>query len=366
MGFIKINIVYFLNLPLYMLPHHEIYMRRCLELAEMGIGDVNPNPMVGAVIVHDGKIIGEGYHQKYGEAHAEVNAINLVIAKFSNFAGLLSNSTIYVSLEPCAHYGKTPPCADLIVKHHMPKVVIGCRDPFEQVNGRGIEKLQAAGIEVLTGVLEDECKWLNRRFFTRVQKHRPYIILKWAQTADGYFAPSDGSRFWITGEESRKLVHKWRGEEDAILVGTNTVKADDPRLNIRYGNGKAPKRVVIDRKLKLDNSLHIFDQSVETLVFNEMKAGIDGKNKYIALEDFDNYVPQYILYQLYLQDIQSVIIEGGAYTLSSFIKAGLWDEARIFTGDNNLNGGIKPPMVTGEHSAEVFCGPDKLTIILNS
>jgi len=347
------------------MPEHDIYMRRCLELAQLGMGHVSPNPMVGAVIVLNGKIIGEGYHQKYGEAHAEVNAVNQVIAKFGNYAELLSGSIIYVSLEPCAHYGKTPPCADLIIKHQIPKVVIGCRDPFEQVNGRGIEKLQAAGIEVTTGILEGDCKWLNRRFFTRVQKHRPYVILKWAQTADGFFAPADGSQFWITGEESRKLVHKWRGEEDAILVGTNTVMADNPQLNVRYGNGKHPKRIVIDRKLKLTSNLNVFDQSVETLVFNEVKMDISGKNKYIALEDFDNYVPQYILYQLYLQDIQSVIIEGGAYTLNSFIEAGLWDEARIFTGDIELKNGILAPEITGKVTDEVFSGKEVLKILIN-
>src|ERR1700712_465065 len=237
---------------------HEKYMQRCLELATLGLGAVSPNPMVGAVVVLDDKIIGEGYHQKYGEAHAEVNAINQVISRFPNSADLLKQATIYVSLEPCAHYGKTPPCADLIIKHQIPKVVVGCRDPFEQVNGKGIEKLQAAGVEVVLGILEAECKWLNRRFFTRIQKHRPYIILKWAQTADGFFAPADGTQLWITGQESRKLVHQWRGEEDAILVGTNTVAIDNPQLNVRYGSGKLPKRIVIDRELKLNKSLNIF------------------------------------------------------------------------------------------------------------
>jgi len=345
---------------------HDIYMRRCLELAELGIGHVSPNPMVGAVIVLDGKIIGEGYHQKYGEAHAEVNAINQVISKFDNYAELLKQSTIYVSLEPCAHYGKTPPCADLIIKHHIPKVVVGCRDPFDQVNGKGIEKLQAAGVEVTLGVLEAECKWLNRRFFTRVQKHRPYIILKWAQTADGFFAPADGSQFWITGPESHKLVHQWRGEEDAVLVGTKTVAADNPQLNVRYGNGKSPKRVVIDRELKLNKNLNIFDQSVDTLIFNEIETKIDGKNKYIALEDFGRYVPQYILYQLYMQDIQSVIIEGGAHTLNTFIEAGLWDEARVFTGTVNLESGIKAPQINGIIEEDILSGTDHLTVLVNS
>jgi len=341
-------------------------MRRCLELAALGMGNVSPNPMVGAVIVYDDLIIGEGYHQKYGEAHAEVNAVKQVVEKFSDYAELLNKSTIYVSLEPCAHYGKTPPCADLIIKHRIQKVVVGCRDPFEQVNGRGIEKLLAAGIEVTTGVLENECKWLNRRFFTRVQKHRPYVILKWAQTSDGFFAPADGSQFWITGTESRKLVHQWRGEEDAILVGTNTAKADNPQLNVRYANGRPPKRIVIDRKLKLHGNLNVFDHSVETFVFNEVKTDVEGKNKYIALEDFDNYVPQYILYQLYLQDIQSVIIEGGAFTLNSFIHAGLWDEARIFTGRVTLNKGINAPVVNGTITDKTSSGADGLEIIINS
>ncbi len=337
-------------------------MQRCLELAGLGMGYVSPNPMVGAVAVHKDKIIGEGYHHKYGEAHAEVNAINQVISKFDNSAELLKQSTIYVSLEPCAHYGKTPPCADLIIKHQIPKVVVGCRDPFDQVNGKGIDKLKAAGIEVITGVLDDECKWLNRRFFTRVQKHRPYIILKWAQTADGFFAPDDNSQHWITGLESRKLVHQWRGEEDAVLIGKKTAAIDNPQLNIRYGNGKSPKRVVIDRRLELNYNLNLFDQSVETLIFNEIKTAIDGKIKYIALEDFDRYVPQYILYQLYLQDIKSVIIEGGAFTLNSFIGAGLWDEARVFTGPGVLKQGIKAPLISGKVTSQSSVGNDKLLV----
>ncbi len=340
-------------------------MQRCLDLAQLGMGHVSPNPMVGAVIVHNDRVIGEGYHRKYGEAHAEVNAVNQVLEKFDNDEELLKHSTLYVSLEPCAHYGKTPPCADLIIKHHIPKVVVGCRDPFEQVNGKGIEKLKQAGVEVILGVLENECRWLNRRFFTRVQKHRPYIILKWAQTEDGFFAPDDGSQHWITGDESRRLVHQWRAEEDAILVGKNTAMIDNPQLNVRYTEGKSPKRIVIDRKLELRKDLHLFDQSVETLIFNEVKTDIDGKNKYIALEDFDRYVPQYIVFQLYLQDIQSVIIEGGAYTLNAFIEAGLWDEARIFTGAENLKQGIRAPLVNGKIAGEVSPGADKLVLLLN-
>ncbi|WDF81273.1 bifunctional diaminohydroxyphosphoribosylaminopyrimidine deaminase/5-amino-6-(5-phosphoribosylamino)uracil reductase RibD [Mucilaginibacter sp. KACC 22773] len=344
---------------------HEIFMQRCLELAQLGAGQVSPNPMVGAVVVHEGKIIGEGYHQRYGQAHAEVNAIAQVTAKFDNAAQLLKQSTIYVSLEPCAHYGKTPPCADLIIEHQIPLVIVGTRDPFAQVDGKGIEKLKAAGIEVITGVLEQECQWLNRRFFTKVQKHRPYIILKWAQTNDGFFAPGDGSQFWITGTQARKLVHKWRSEEDAILVGKNTVAIDNPQLNVRYWEGKSPKRVVIDRRLELSKEANVFDQSIETLIFNEIEFNSDGKNKYIALEDFDRYVPQYILYQLYLQDIQSVIIEGGAHTLQVFIDAGLWDEARIFTGKTVLSKGIKSPQITGILAAESFIEEDRLQTLYN-
>ncbi|MDB5089871.1 MAG: riboflavin biosynthesis protein RibD [Mucilaginibacter sp.] len=343
---------------------HEKYMQRCIELAGLGIGAVSPNPMVGAVVVFEDKIIGEGYHHKYGEAHAEVNAINRIINNFPDAAKLLKQSTIYVSLEPCAHYGKTPPCADLIIKHQISKVVVGCCDPFSQVDGKGIGKLKEAGIEVVVGVLEKECKWLNRRFFTRIQKHRPYIILKWAQTIDGFFAPDDNSQHWITGIESRKLVHQWRSEEDAVLVGKNTVAIDNPQLNVRYAQGRSPKRVVIDRRLELNQNLNVFDQSVETLIFNEVKTDINGKNKYIALEDFDRYVPQYILFQLYLQDIQSVIIEGGARTLNSFIEADLWDEARIFTGEKELKTGIKAPSVTGKITGEYSSGKDKVLVVV--
>ncbi|MDB5032211.1 bifunctional diaminohydroxyphosphoribosylaminopyrimidine deaminase/5-amino-6-(5-phosphoribosylamino)uracil reductase RibD [Mucilaginibacter sp.] len=347
------------------MPNHQIYMQRCLDLAALGMGSVSPNPMVGAVIVHEGKIIGEGYHQQYGRAHAEVNAVNQVLSNYDNAEELLKQSTIYVSLEPCAHYGKTPPCADLIIKHRIPRVVVGCRDPFDQVDGKGIEKLKAAGIEVVVGILEEECQWLNRRFFTRVQKQRPYIILKWAQTVNGFFAPDDHKQYWITGPESRKLVHQWRGEEDAVLVGKNTVKIDNPQLNVRYSVGRSPKRVIIDRRLELNAALHVFDQSVETLVFNEVKMDVDGKNKYIALEDFDRFVPQYILYQLYLQDIQSVIIEGGAYTLNTFIEAGLWDEARIFTGKITLTNGIKAPQIKGIIAEEFLSGTDGVQILYN-
>ena len=343
---------------------HEKYMRRCLELAALGTGFVSPNPMVGAVIVHQNKIIGEGYHQKYGQPHAEVNAVNAVLERHENAAELLKEATIYVSLEPCAHFGKTPPCADLIIKNQIPKVVVGCRDPFVQVDGKGIEKLRNAEIEVVENVLEAECLALNKRFFTRVLKQRPYVILKWAQTQDQFFAPEDGSQQWISGPISKKLVHQWRSEEDAVLVGKNTAAADNPQLNNRYQpEAKQPKRVVLDRRLELGNQLHLFDQSVETLVFNEVKTALEENIKYIGLEDFDLYLPQYILFQLYLQDIQSVIVEGGAKTLQLFIDAGLWDEARIFTSKNRWGKGTKAPEISGESKGSLNSGEDLLSIL---
>jgi diaminohydroxyphosphoribosylaminopyrimidine deaminase/5-amino-6-(5-phosphoribosylamino)uracil reductase len=343
---------------------HEKYIRRCLELAVLGAGFVSPNPMVGAVIVHQNKIIGEGYHQQYGKPHAEVNAVNAVLDKHSNAAELLKEATIYVSLEPCAHFGKTPPCADLIIKHQLSKVVVGCRDPFVQVDGKGIEKLKNAGIEVVENVLEAECLELNKRFFTSVLKQRPYIILKWAQTQDQFFAPENGSQQWISDPLSKKLVHQWRSEEDAVLVGKNTAAADNPQLNNRYqSTAKQPKRVVIDQRLELSKDLHLFDQSTETFIFNELETVYNGKLKYIAVEHFELFLPQYLLYQLYLQDVQSLIIEGGAKTLQLFIDAGLWDEARIFTSKNRWGKGIKAPEISGEVKENLISGYDTLSII---
>ncbi len=345
----------------------EKYMRRCLELAAVGAGFVSPNPMVGAVIVHQDKIIGEGYHQQYGQPHAEVNAVNSVLERYSNSEELLKEATIYVSLEPCAHFGKTPPCADLIIKHQISKVVVGCRDPFVQVDGKGIEKLRHAGIEVVENVLEAECLELNKRFFTRVLKQRPYIILKWAQTQDLFFAPADGSQKWISGPLAKKLVHRWRSEEDAVLVGKNTAAADNPQLNNRYWpQAKQPKRVVIDQRLELRPDLHLFDQSTETYIFNEVKTALEGKLKYIGLEHFELFLPQYILFQLYLQDVQSLMIEGGAKTLQLFIDAGLWDEARIFTSKTRWGKGIKAPEIDGEVVENVLVGDDLLTVIRSS
>ncbi len=348
------------------MPQLQKYMRRCLELAVLAAGNVSPNPMVGAVVVFDDKIAGEGSHERFGEAHAEVNAIKQVLGTFPDAEELLKKSTIYVSLEPCTHFGKTPPCADLIIRYQIPKVVIGCRDPFDSVNGNGIEKLKDAGIEVIEGVLEQECRYLNRRFFTRVQKQRPYIVLKWAQTANGFFSSADNTQKWITSPLSKLLVHRWRSEEDAVLVGKNTARIDNPQLNVRETEGKNPLRIVIDRNLSLPLNLNLFDQSIETIVFNSIKTEVAGRVKYIQTEDFDRYLPQLICYQLYLMDIQSLIIEGGAKTLDLFIKAGLWDEARIFTAPQYWTEGIAAPVISGELAEEIVVGPDKLTVLLNN
>ena len=319
--------------------------------------------MVGAVIVYDGLIIGEGYHQKYGEAHAEVNAINEVLAKHPDAPSLLKKATIYVTLEPCAHFGKTPPCADLIIKHQIPNVVIGCLDPFDSVNGKGAERLKQAGVNVTIGVLEQECLELNKRFFTKVKKQRPYIILKWAQTQDGFFSPEDGTQKWISNDYAKQLVHQWRSEEDCVLVGKRTALADNPQLNVRLVNGRNPLRAVTDKNLELPKSHHLFDNSVKTFVFNQKKSGIEGNSYYIEIEDFEHFLPQYILYQLYLQDVQSLIIEGGAKTLQLFIDANLWDEARIFTAPDFWGTGVKAPFVKGKILKNIHVGSNQLHII---
>lgn len=343
---------------------HEFYMRRCLELAVMGNGNVSPNPMVGCVIVHEGNIIGEGYHQKIGEAHAEVNAINDVIAKHGDHAAqLLKEATVYVTLEPCAHFGKTPPCADLLVKHQVKQVVIGNTDPFESVNGKGIAKLKNAGITVISRILEEECSFVNRRFFTRVKEHRPYIILKWAQTANGFFAPKNQSQKWITGTAAKTLVHQWRSQEDAILVGKNTVLADNPMLNTREVEGKNPIRLIIDKNLAIPLDYNIYNDQSKTIIFNEIKTDVVNNIHFVQMEDMHFYLAQKIAYQLYLMDIQSVIIEGGANLLNQFITANLWDEARIFTGSEHWNDGISAPQLEGSIIAESNIGNDKLTIL---
>lgn len=325
---------------------HTFFMQRCLDLAAQGIGNVAPNPPVGAVIVYQNRIIGEGYHQQYGQAHAEPNAINSVLPQDKH---LLSQSTLYVSLEPCSHFGKTPPCSDLIIKTGIPKVVIASPDPFELVNGQGIEKLRAAGIEVTIDILQTEANWLMRRFLTYHQHQRPYIILKWAQTANHFIAPTNKQQQWISNSFAKMLTHRWRTEEQAILVGTNTALADNPQLTARLWTGKQPLRLVIDRYGRLQNKpLHLLDNSLPTVVFTQThpNQNVNQANlQYIPI-NFEHQPLQQILHFLYQQKIQSVIVEGGAALLNSFIDANLWDEARVFTAPIYWDNGLTAPLLS--------------------
>ena len=304
---------------------HEPYMHRCLELAKLGAGNVAPNPMVGAVLVHSNRIIGEGYHAKYGQAHAEVNCLASVKKEDEH---LVSSSTLYVSLEPCAHFGKTPPCADLIIKNNIPEVVIGCRDPFNKVDGKGIEKLQQAAIKVTTGVLEKESKDINKRFFTFHTEQRPYIILKWAQSGNCKIANADFSRLVISNEITNRLVHKWRSEEAAIMVGTNTALYDNPTLNTRLWSGQNPVRLIVDLNLRLPPSLKIFDTQQPTIVFNTLKNEEQDNLSYCRINKEEPLIHQ-ILKRCFELSIQSILVEGGSKLLQSFVDENLWDEARI-------------------------------------
>jgi diaminohydroxyphosphoribosylaminopyrimidine deaminase/5-amino-6-(5-phosphoribosylamino)uracil reductase len=317
------------------------------------MGNVAPNPMVGAVLVHNDKIIGEGYHKKYGEAHAEVNCIKSVKPEHQP---LIADSVLYVSLEPCAHFGKTPPCADLIIQHKIPKVVIGCRDPFAQVNGKGIEKLNAVGIEVELGVLENECKELNKRFFLFHTQHRPYVVLKYAETLDKKIAGEEQNRLLISGELSNRIVHKWRSEEMAICVGTNTALLDDPSLTTRLWPGGNPVRVVVDMDLRLPRSLKLFDGNTPTIVFNIRQHNLPFEK--ISAEDLKSIGVGYyqvtedvslvhqMMNALYRIGIQSVLVEGGAQLLQSFIDENIWDEARIITNEDLIIGsGLPAPLL---------------------
>ena len=329
----------------------ERYMHRCIELARKGAGSVAPNPMVGAVLVHDGKIIGEGWHQQYGEAHAEVNCIRQAIQ--NGQTGLIPHSTLYVSLEPCVHFGKTPPCSDLIIQHQIQKVVIGCRDPFTEVDGKGIEKLKAAGVETVVEVLKDDCRELNKRFFTFHQQHRPYIILKWAQTVNAKVAPLNPpgggtlaaahQRLHISNEFTNRLVHQWRSEEASILVGTNTAMLDDPQLTNRYWPGKQPVRLVLDKELRLPVTLKLFNDDAKTIVFNHIKQHEDGNIQYCKISNEETVVQQ-IIHALYQLNIQSVLVEGGTQLLQSFIDEGIWDEVRkIENVKLNIENGLSAP-----------------------
>ena len=330
---------------------HDTYIKRCIELAKNGLGTTYPNPLVGSVIVYNDKIIGEGWHRKSGEPHAEVNAINSVKDK-----SLLSKSTIYVSLEPCSHFGKTPPCCDLIIANKIPNVVIGTIDPFAKVAGTGIKKLIEAGKNVIVGILEDECNKLNKRFFTFQNKKRPYIILKWAESEDGFIAPLTKEKkepVWITNEFSRQLVHKWRSEEQAILVGTITVIEDNPSLTTRDWSGNHPIRIVLDQNNRISKESHIFDNQVKTITIT--KENINFNNN-IALEITDF---------LFNEGIQSVIIEGGRQTLQTFIDANIWDEARVFRGEIYFKSGTKAPTISRENSKKEKILNDELLTFFN-
>ncbi len=317
------------------------YMARCISLARNGTGNVAPNPMVGAVIVHQGKIIGEGYHRKYGEAHAEVNAIASVRDE-----SLLKEATIYVSLEPCSHYGKTPPCAELIIKKQIPRVVIGCLDPFPEVSGRGVRMLREAGVEVVTGVMEEEARELNRVFMTFQEKRRPYIYLKWAQSADGFMdrLRTDNSlpAVVLSSSETLRRVHHLRANVAAIMVGTQTALLDNPSLTVRHWAGKSPVRVVLDRTLRISPHYHLLDGAVKTLVFTAVEAVSRENVEYVTI-DFGQPVLSQVMRELYVRKLDSLMVEGGATLLGHFLEDGLWDQMLVETAPVNLESGVKAP-----------------------
>lgn len=342
---------------------HETYMRRCLQLAEMGKGHVSPNPMVGAVLVHDDRVIGEGWHKEYGKAHAEVNCIESVADADKH---LIPESTMYVSLEPCAHHGKTPPCAERLVKERVKEVIVCNPDPFEKVGGRGMQILHDNNIITTTSILDKEGRWLNRRFFCVQENKRPYVILKWAQSANGKFAPYGNRRYQISNAYSSSIVHKWRTEEDAIMVGTNTALADDPQLTSRLWEGKSPLRIVIDRSLILPTNLKLFNKETDTWVVNDMKEEQGENLQYVQLE-FDEHLLENILQRLYDAKVQSLIVEGGAKLLDTFIDKGLWDEARVITGNKVIEHGIAAPVLTNATTAfETELEEDALQVYVNS
>lgn len=326
-----------------MLQQHQLYMHRCLELARLGAGHVAPNPMVGSVLVYEDRIIGEGYHQQCGQAHAEVNCINSVKEEDKSF---IDKSVIYVSLEPCAHFGKTPPCADLIIRHKIPTAVVGCGDPFEQVDGKGIEKLEKAGIKVIMGVLVEECKEMNKRFFTFHLNNRPYIILKWAQSKNHKIAHADFSRVLISNAYSNRLVHKWRSEEPAIMVGTNTALHDNPSLDARHWTGSNQVRLVLDLNLRLPGDLQIFNKKQKTIIFNTTKQEEQENLLYYKIDESLPYVRSLLNACRELQ-IQSILVEGGMKLLKSFIEEELWDEARVIENSQLIiDNGLDAPVLS--------------------
>jgi diaminohydroxyphosphoribosylaminopyrimidine deaminase / 5-amino-6-(5-phosphoribosylamino)uracil reductase len=340
------------------------YLKRCIELAGLGLGHAAPNPLVGSVIVYKGLIVGEGYHQKCGQAHAEVMAIRSVKDQ-----SVLQESTLYVNLEPCAHYGKTPPCCNLIIEKKIPRVVVGCIDPYSKVAGKGIAMLQHAGCNVTLGVLEPESKELNKRFFTFHLNKRPYIILKWAKTHDGFIdierKPGfEIGSYWITNEISKMLVHKWRTEECAFMVGANTVLNDNPRLTVREWSGRNPVRIIVDKDLSLPSDKYVFNNEAKTIVFNQKKQGCEKHLAFIKIQ-FDHKLPLTIMQQLYEHQVQSVIIEGGSKTLQMYINAGLWDEARVFTGARFFGKGIKAPEFNAIPNEQLILGDTCLEFYRN-
>ena len=334
------------------------YMERALQLARLGSGTVSPNPMVGCVIVHQGTIIGEGWHQQYGEAHAEVNAVNSVADQ-----ALLKESTCYVTLEPCSHHGKTPPCADMLVRHELKRVVVAVKDSNPLVGGKGIDRLKAAGIEVDYGVLEAEARALNSRFFTSIEKQRPYIILKWAQTADGFVARANYDSKWISGADSRLQVHQWRGQEDAIMVGTNTARYDNPRLNVRGTSGQDPIRVVIDKNLALNPDLNLFDGSQPTLCYNLLENKEAEGTTWVKVQG--DQLLEDLLADLNERKVQSLFVEGGGYLLKTLIEKNLWDEARVFESEAIFGDGIAAPKLEVGYSESTSIDKDVLKIYHN-
>lgn len=348
---------------------HEFYMNRCIELAKNGLGTTYPNPLVGSVIVYDNKIIGEGWHRKSGEAHAEVNAIQSVKDK-----SLLSKATIYVSLEPCSHFGKTPPCCDLIIAHKIPNVVIGTIDPFAKVAGNGIKRLIENNCNVTIGVLEKECDELNKRFFTFHQEKRPYIILKWAESLDGFIAPDKTLRetqqeklspVWITNSYSRQIVHKWRTEEQSILVGTKTILDDNPKLNARDFKGNNPIRIIIDKSNKISETFSVKDGKASTFFFTQNTILTKKENIIYVNIVFDTDFLLNLTNRLHKYEIQSILIEGGSKTLQSFIDLNLWDEARVFIGNTQLNSGIKAPILSSIPKKTISIMDDTLKLFRN-
>ena len=339
---------------------HEVFMERCFELALNGAGAVAPNPMVGAVVVHEGKIIGEGNHEYFGGPHAEVNALRSVPDEKKAF---LKDSILYVNLEPCCHFGKTPPCTDLIIKSGIRKVAFSNADPHP-TSGGGATQLRNAGCEVISGIREQEGAWLNRRFFTFVGGKRPYIILKWAQTADGFFTKNSNEQHWITSEQSKRLVHRWRSEEAAVLCGTNTIAVDNPQLTNRlWIKGKQPLRVVPDKSLRLPSGLHVFDSSAPTLVFTEKQKTDSDNIRYVQIPFDGRFLPA-MLEELSRMGVLSIMVEGGAKLLNAFISESLWDEARIFTSEAVWGMGVEAPVVKGSVQSAENTGCDSQRTIL--